>query len=106
MHEVDQAVPQTNQVNVFSLHPPNWKHGFQVLRTISLDHPNVNSLENISGGPQHAVQTPIEMVKRARTNQYKNEIKVDSTTQAADAVQTVNISLNVRNNLDSCIILS
>ena len=54
-NEVDQVVLQTNQVNAFSLHLPNWKHGFQVHHTISLDHPNVNSLANTSGGPQHAV---------------------------------------------------
>lgn len=54
IHEVNLAVLQTNQANVFSLQLLKKMRGFQELHTILLDRPSAYSLKSKGGGLQHA----------------------------------------------------
>lgn len=61
VHEVNGVVLQINEVNAFSLHLPELKHGSQVLHTTPLELPNVSSLKSINDGPRHAVPQGINI---------------------------------------------
>lgn len=52
----NQAAPQTSQVDVSSLLPPNSRHPFLELHTTSLEHPSACSSESTNDGLQHAVR--------------------------------------------------
>lgn len=56
IHEVNLAVPQTNQANVFSSQLLKKMRGFQELHTILLDLPSAYSLKSKDGGLQHAAK--------------------------------------------------
>ena len=66
VHSVNMVVLQTDQVDAFSLHSPMMKHGFQVLHTKLLNHPSVDNLVSIGGGPQHAA--PKQTNKQEKKN--------------------------------------
>lgn len=73
------VVLQTNQVDAFSLHSPMLKHDFQVLHTILLNHPSVDNLVSIGGGPQHAApKKKTNKKKGSTTGQLQKRKRVTS----------------------------
>ena len=74
------VVLQTNQVDVFSLHSPMLKHDFLVLHTILLNHPSVDNLVSIGGGPQHAAPKKKNKQKKRKHNRSAPEKKMGDFT--------------------------